>query len=144
MEGTEKSVKARVHSEEPREVGPRRPRRGARPRQDRHRERGKRHSWGLASWAEPGAVAGRPMSSNSAGSQIPGLRICGVPYRQWLSFQARKWQSHVRFPKRLQEGKKKQTQIKQRGEEIGEERGLIQGALVIVQAHLPCPAPGGT
>ena len=106
VEGTEKSVKARVQSQGPREVGPRCPQRGARPRQDRHRERGKGHRWGLASWAEPGAVAGRPTSSNSAGSQIPGLRICGAPYRQWLSFQARKWQSHVRFPKRLQKGKK--------------------------------------
>ena len=52
-------VKARVHSEEPLEVGLRRPQCGAPPRQDRHRLRGKGHGWGLASWAEPGAAAGK-------------------------------------------------------------------------------------
>ena len=52
-------VKACVHSEETLQVGLRCPQRGARPRQDRHRLRGKGHGWGLASWAEPGAVAGK-------------------------------------------------------------------------------------
>ena len=114
---------SRVQSEEPCEVGPRRPQRGARPRQDRHREGGKGHSWGLASWAEPGAVAGRPTSSNSAGSQMPGLRICGAPYRQWLSF-GKKVAITCKGSKKTSE-RKKETQIKQRGEEIGDERGII-------------------
>lgn len=126
MEGTEKSVKARVHSEEPRKVGPRHPQRGARPQQDRHRERGKGHSWGLALGAEPGAVAGRPMSSKLCRISNTRLKNLRCTLQAVAKLSGKKVAIICKVSKKTSERKKKkQTQIKQRGEEIGDERGII-------------------